>query len=811
MVETEKLYFKHLNAPFSVQPTWEHPDVDLINNQINDPEVKYLLKEKKFYLTTRQVPSCLLLTGLGLRIKPEHVGTLQELGFPLLYRPKAEKGPFRKLSGFKESVSQISEGQKSFLSSLLTKIEKENRRMFDPLYEEEQSDTEEESQYEYYDSDFETEDENEFCFDFMDPFDIIKAYHTQERLGLDQSKLLVWPGGVKRIVDQLPANLLNKIVGKGKKLFRRKIRFSQIADIELKLKIIYGHTHWGKRLSQMCGPDQGKTLSNWARNLRRRIKFFLEGKHDPIWSKTQIELMCPRLVGPADSEGHFPRGDYARRVAKVRAERFFQILRSIDGTFTQIFLGNLGAGWNWALYDQFVLSQLNQHLSDEFVDGEIYDWKILDVPTYYERLKAFRGKIKEGFLRNSGYPDLDGETSIFAGPLRLLKGLSEGHYKTQLGGVMIQTRGVGTPPPIVTLKSKIKFLKTVSAPPEPLKEFQLKFVGALVSKTLSEIPDHVFSGLTTKAGVNPTTSACLENLREEGGTSEHIRSIVREGKLGRKVQMYDLDSGTFLRFETLEQLGIGSYIFWRCLEEVRAMTPAALREAKVVMINEPGKARTVTKAHAALKCILDTINGICSYPLKKGVESSSSGMSKSNHGWNSFVSFYETEEIRRLAFKVNNKKAETTPYGTHKVTYQYEDCWMSFTDYSEATDKMDHRIASFVAERWMLKCGIPKLLRGIVHETCFKPRTVYYDATGVLAEIGDPSDTRYGNRYVTLQRGVLMGDPLTKVVLHLMNKGVRDSGRLVSLCDNPLSLLPQYKGIAIMQIAQLLDDYKSSQ
>lgn len=798
-------YFRHLRVPFQVQPDMEYPDVDLVTNKINNPDVALLVRTRKLYIATRQVPSCTLLTGLGSRIKPEHVSTLQEVGFPILYRRKGEDAPFRKLSGFKDSASAVSEGQRSFLSSLMQSIQKENTRLFDPDYQSEgDDDTSEVDQMEYLDGEIEDDSEFEFKLDFMEPFDIIKAYHIQERLGLEQSEILAWPGGVKRITDQLPASLLNRMVADGEKRFRRKTHFTHIHDLDLKMRILCEHMHWGKLLQRMCGPDYDEVHRKWAQSLRKRIKFFLAGMYDPLWSKTQKESMSPPpFVGPLREGEEDRRVPYTRRDSKARGERFFQILRTIDGTFLQLYLGNLGAAWNWELFDNFVLSQLNQHLSDEFVDGIIDDQAIIEEPTYYERLKAFRGKVKESFLRNSEMPEPSEDTVLFRSQLSLLKRLPDGHYRTQLGGIMIQTRGCGTPPPVVALKSKIKFLRTVAVEPDPLLKGQLQLVDVLLRRILRDIPDHVFTGLTTKAGVNPTTSACFENLREEGGTSEHIRSLVREGRLGRKVKILNLDTNEFVSYQSLEEIGIGSYIFWRCLEEVLSMTPDTLREAKVVMINEPGKSRTVTKGHAALKVILDTINGICSYPLRKGVESSSSGMGKSNHGWNAFKSFYEEEDIRRLVFSIKSKTTRPRSIGVDEVEIQYDRCWTSFTDYSEATDKMDHKVSSFVADRWMLKCGIPPILRGIVHETCFKPRKIYFDATGVLEGLGRWDDKKK-SFYTTLRRGILMGDPLTKVCLHLCNKIARDTANILSATDNPLDLLPLHSGIAKEAVARSL-------
>jgi hypothetical protein len=68
--------------------------------------------------------------------------------------------------------------------------------------------------------------------------------------------------------------------------------------------------------------------------------------------------------------------------------------------------------------------------------------------------------------------------------------------------------------------------------------------------------------------------------------------------------------------------------------------------------------------------------------------------------------------------------------------------------------------------------GIPKGLRKIVR-TLFTPRFVEFHGTGVFSEIGEPVSGTL--RRVVMTRGVMMGDPLTKVLLHLVNLGVRES------------------------------------
>jgi hypothetical protein len=79
----------------------------------------------------------------------------------------------------------------------------------------------------------------------------------------------------------------------------------------------------------------------------------------------------------------------------------------------------------------------------------------------------------------------------------------------------------------------------------------------------------------------------------------------------------------------------------------------------------------------------------------------------------------------------------------------------------------------------MLKSGIPSILRGIVTNICYKPRIVEFTATGLFANIGTVVDKDDHINSVILERGVLMGDPLTKVVLHLVNILVRTISILI--------------------------------
>jgi len=648
------------------------------------------------------------------------------------------------------------------------------------VYESDEEEIPEQSHDSDDDSEYEADNVyTHYKLSYMDPFKVNAAMEMSANG--KQPKLINWPGGVIRLTDSIPLFVLNRL--EGKKAFKRSVPLFKISDPETILDVLLRHTHWGIKLQLYCDPQHQD--AEWAQRLRKRIKNFIFGKHDPLWSNDQIRAI-------------YGDRSYKPRKPRHRCLRLLQVLQTVDGMFTQCYLVDITAGWNWCLYDQFVLGMINHLIGDEFIDGELATGFPYDqVTSAYATLKSHRGAMK-GQLLNGKPAFIEGPGAhLFTAAADTVNRTSERIRKTMLMGILIQTRGCGTPPPLVVLQSKVKFLKTVSEPSEPLEMGQLTLIRLALKDLLEKIPDGPFTGLRTKAGIRVTTSACMENLRAEGGSSEYVRTIVREGTMGRPVPTRDLETGQIGPRQKLDEGSIGEYIFLRCMEEVLATPPETLREAHLVMVKEPGKARTVTKAHAALKVVLDLVNGICSYPLTR-VESSASGMSKSNHGWNFFTDLYG--QWKELAFKISQREVRNAGIRRTLESLEYQDLFIGFTDYSEATDKMDHKIAQIVSEMWMLKCGIPKLLRGIVHETCYKSRTIFFEGTGPLESIGNAAEE--GKlRYVTLVKGVLMGDPLTKVVLHLMNMVTRRLG--ASTTDKSVVKLLPFTGETLFQ--QLMD------
>lgn len=78
----------------------------------------------------------------------------------------------------------------------------------------------------------------------------------------------------------------------------------------------------------------------------------------------------------------------------------------------------------------------------------------------------------------------------------------------------------------------------------------------------------------------------------------------------------------------------------------------------------------------------------------------------------------------------------------------------------------------------MKHCGIPKLWRRIVENFSYKPRLAVFTANGPFAQLGQQTTVDH-RRCVVIRQGVLMGDPMTKPVLHLVNIVVREAAAML--------------------------------
>jgi hypothetical protein len=537
---------------------------------------------------------------------------------------------------------------------------------------------------------------------------------------------------------------------------------------------LFNHTHWGHYIqSARKSPKGSNPLRYFANTLFRRISHFIRGLHDPLWTEEEKNRFA----------------DYSSpRNKTYRAQRLLEVLKTVDGLFLQRFLSYPEEVWDWEKFDLFCVQAISIFLTDEFFDGEVSEVVLTDHITHYEDLKRARKLFKlvihqdepeKHILRMDATPRW---VQSFLRPIWNRAVKHSGFSRLFLAGSLSQTRGSGTPPSLVVLRSKRKFLTSVAELPPVVTDTEYAMYVSALDDVIGEIPDHVFTGLATKVRVTVTGSACWEATRKEGGTAQAILDIMSRYD-EEAIPVRCMDSGEILSWKRKEDFeSIGTAVFYACLDKVLETDPEDLRSVHLTVVREPGKARVVTKGHAALKIVLDTVSKICSTPLRKGFKSSESGMGRSHHGWNLFKDF-TSEEMYDLLFQEDRSRRIEDTFADHVDRVQYwQDLWFCSTDYQEATDRMVHELGQETARRWMIKCGIPPILSGIVLGICFQPRRVFFSATGVLKNVGQAHAEDV--RTVILNRGVLMGDPLTKVILHFANIVSRRIGQ--SLADHSM-------------------------
>nr|QDB74997.1 MAG: RNA-dependent RNA polymerase [Alternaria tenuissima narnavirus 1] len=719
------------------------------------------------YLSTKQVPSCLILRTSGSASVTKNRECLLRSGFTLTEQSLEDAESRRDLT-----VRRLTEGLLSPAGSL-AEVLTEASQMADIAHMDMDAMVDSDAEHSGSETDdvpsvLEEKSEgatirlrktSRYRIKYDDPWKIHAGYRLGEERGQNPD-IVVWSGDVIRLQDPLPPRLLGP---KWDTSSKSKVRFEDIRNHDCKLHVIYEHTHWGNTLKKVCN-DTSSPYKNWARKLRYRLNRFLNGATDPDMPSATVEALF----------------DSTKASKRARSLRLIEVLKTVDGIFLQRYLCYPEEVWTWERFDMYTLGNLAVLLTDEFLDGTMTA-QALSITTCYSELKQSRKWFKAHAMRGDLEQALSELDQIphwcrqFVNVWKRANG-STGPRRDYLVGILSQTRGAGTPPPLVLLQSKVKFLTTIGRSPPPEHETARAIRMAALEEVLNELPQEAFTGLATKSRVTVSTSSSWEKTRREGGTIEAAREILSSLPIGEQVPVRDLDTGLIRFYRSVEDFeSTGEVVFWLSLDHVLRSPPEHLTSAYLTMVKEPGKARTVTKARACLKIVLDLVNKLCSAPLEKGIRSSTSGMGKANHGWNLFCRLM-SDEVKDMVFSLDNR--EENPYeGYVERTDTFKHLYMSSTDYKEATDQLQHTVAADLGGAWMRKCGIPRLLRAIVHKTCFRPRKVFFHATGVLKDYGTPrADLGPDVRCVTLVTGVLMGDPLTKPILHLTNIVNRRAG-----------------------------------
>jgi len=262
-------------------PNYRNPDQELVD----------FSNRRKVYLSAKQVPSCLLIRNPGSRSVVANWRELDSAGFSL--------DVSRKLTGLNEDEESegehhVSASQISALNSLISSNSEFNRKILEtgpygsssnPLQDLEEEEEMEDDEVNSSDSDTEPRKRSGAII-YEDPFMLNASVIFAKGTGKPGPDVFVWEGDVLRLTDKIPPRLINVESWKNIKS-NRGIPFYEITDIQAKMHVLLRRTYWGRTLVQFAS-DRECEEHRWARRLTKRIKYLLEGKHDPDWTVPMI-------------------------------------------------------------------------------------------------------------------------------------------------------------------------------------------------------------------------------------------------------------------------------------------------------------------------------------------------------------------------------------------------------------------------------------------------------------------------------------------------------------------------------------------
>jgi hypothetical protein len=311
---------------------------------------------------------------------------------------------------------------------------------------------------------------------------------------------------------------------------------------------------------------------------------------------------------------------------------------------------------------------------------------------------------------------------------------------------MSQTRASGVPPRSVYLKSLQKIKATLTGPPDKARYERVKnyvaegiemlhreMVEAIGSESESE---RFWARVISRAKISLSDSGEFFTSSESGGKLEAARKVLCENK---EIKEINLHTGEYTGRLLTEKDSVGERLFhWACeqFRDRRTVYDRNVMSVRVSLVAELGKYRAITVSHLAHALMLHVLSHVLLEYIS-AVPSSRSGVGAANHAWNFF---------KRLSHK--------NPAGN--FIFEEGDNYVFSTDWEEATDWMDHLISQLMVNRLCNCVGVPTWYRQIAVFALCAPRQV--------EEIG-PEDKTLGRYFTT--RGELMGDPVTKVILHL--------------------------------------------
>nr|UYL94523.1 MAG: RNA-dependent RNA polymerase [Leptosphaeria biglobosa narnavirus 6] len=494
-----------------------------------------------------------------------------------------------------------------------------------------------------------------------------------------------------------------------------RVHFDALPTIWHAQTVLYKGTYWFRRLMRK---DSGKSALNGVAILR-----LLAGKRKFSGPEQVYKLVkC--------------------RISKSGCHKLRSLLATVDGLVMQLVLSF--PMWedllSWDRMDQIINCLICQLLPDYFRD---------EVPTNlsaYEKIKRLRGAIKEqGFnpVGNISSIDIPREMSFFK---VITDFMSDRKTPIDMYRVMVmsQTRASGVPPRSVYLKSLQKIKATLQEKPdftryERVKHYVAEGVDMLhremVEAIGSESSSEAFwARVISRAKISLSDSGEFFTNSESGGKLEAARKVLSKNP---EIPEINLETGELTGRILTPDDQVGIRLFHWALgvfQDRKTIYDRGAMSVRVSLVAELGKYRAITVSHLSHAITLHVLSHVLLEYIS-AIPAAKSGVGAANHAWNFFKRLSHKNPAGNFIFK--------------------EDAYVFSTDWEEASDWLDHLISQLMVNRLCHNVGIPTWYRQTCVFALCAPRQVEeMDENGVLS------------RYFTT-RGELMGDPVTKVLLHL--------------------------------------------
>jgi len=500
---------------------------------------------------------------------------------------------------------------------------------------------------------------------------------------------------------------------------KNRVKFRDLRTVGVANRVLYSGTYWFKRLIR---PDQ---FGNHNRNGVALLRLLAGLKS--FSGRERVDQLC------------------ALPIHKGSVNKLRQILATVDGLLMQLVLcfPDRKEYLNWDRLDQIINCLLSCLISDYFSDRDL-DLSRLST---FEKLKKLRKAIKEqGFnpVGDLGRIDIPREMSFFKTCLAFV-----GPFKRPVDlfrvSTLCQTRASGVPPRSVYEKTFHKIKAVLQEPPDlSLYESMAGLIQLGVDEVHNSVLDKLggekdqekfWSNCLNKAKISLSDSGEFFTSSENGGKLEAARKVLSKKLRTPKIS---LETGKVIGEINPDTDSVGEQLFYWAVHQFsndELCYERNLMSVRISLVAELGKYRGITVSHLAHAVLLHVLSHVLLEYLRV-IPSSESGVGAANHAWNFF---------KRLSHKNPNAN----------FLFGDKEVYLFSTDWEQATDYCDHAVAQALINRLCFNLGIPSWYR----ETCIfalcAPRQVeFFDENKVL------------DRFFTT-RGELMGDPVTKVILHL--------------------------------------------